>query len=747
MLLLAVAGIASAPLPHLLSAGGWTVEGSDSARAAELVADGFVGRGRSSITVVVHDQRYAAAQPEFSRRVSAVLREVASNRELETLSEVGYATSDPVMRSRYVGRDQRTAMQILGLGLDEDSARRVLPDVQKEFTHRYDVRGLEVSLVGTGPFWGEVNALSERGLAHAELLALPLILLVLVLVFRGVVAALVSVAVGVAAIVTTLALLAIVASRVELSLFVQNTATMLGLGVGIDYSMFVIARFKEELARGRSVDQALAATLRTSGGSVLFSGATIVAAMATLFLVPLNVISSIALGAMLVVAFAVLSSLLLLPVLLRILGPKIAMGRLRRPQRRTQPRGGDHRGAPPNRWQQVTETVMRRPVLFLGVGAAALLLMGMPAHGLATFTPDAQILPASSAVRQGYDRMRSQFGAGSTAPLTVVVTSEAPLLEGAGYAAVSRLIGEIESIDGVERVDSALPLLDGLAPGHVGAADDVLARLPEGARAAVGHYLSDDGRRVALDVMTNSSASDPATRRLLDDVRAAVLTTHDPDVQVFVGGETAEGVDSNAVIQNRMPWVAAVMLVVMYVLLMLTFRSLLLPLKAIMMNLLSVTATFGILVVVFQHGVGAGQLGLEGSTKVQNFVPVLLLTLLFSLSTDYEVFLLSRVREHYRSTGDNEASVAAGMSATAPLISGAALLMVVVFGAFAMVGMLPIKQLGFGMAFAILIDATVVRLILVPASMRLLGRLNWWMPRPFSVRPANHPLSTAHPDV
>lgn len=726
---LVVAAVISAPLPQLLSGGGWSVAGSDSAAVAAELQDGFVGRGASDITVVVHDRWYTDAQPGFDKRVRRVLADVRGDPALHAVSRVGYSTSAPSgdLRDRFIGKDGRTAIDVLGLDLDDGTARRILPEIQSQLSSRHADDGLDVSLVGTASYWGEVNHLSEKGLVHAELLTLPLVLLVLLRLFGGVVAALTALAVGVTAMLFSFAVLALVAAQHDLSLFVQNTATMLGLGVGIDYSLFVIARFKDELAAGRTVDEAIAASLRTSGETVLFSGVTILAAMSTLFLVPLGVISSVALGAIVVVAFSIVTSLLLLPVLLHLLGRRIHAGRVRLLPARA---GGAHRLPGAARWQRLADRVMARPLAFLGVGVVSLLALAAPAHSLTTFTPDISIVPASSPVRQGFDRLSDQFGVGTSAPLRVLVASDEPLSSPGVSQTVGGLATRIARLPSVDRVDSALTVLTAVSPDRPLAAVAPASRfrLPDDVRAVVDHSVSADGHRIVLDVVPTERASDLATRTLLGEVRRLAADVDGSGLSIRVGGETAEGVASNGVIQDRLPLVIGVMLAVIYGLLLLTFRSLLLPLKAIAMNLLSVGGTFGVLVLVFQMGVGTRLLGLEGASDVQNFVPVLLITLLFSLSTDYEVFLLNRVRELYRRTGDNPGSVAAAMASTGPVISGAALLMVVVFGSFALAGILPVKQLGFGMAVAITIDATVVRLVLVPATMRLLGAGNWWLP-------------------
>jgi RND superfamily putative drug exporter len=721
VVLLAVAGVVGAPLPSLLSGGGWNVPGSESDAVNIALRQGFVARGESNITVVVHDQWYSSNQPGFEKRAGRVIDEVAATKELDVTSRLGYASTSGEVRQEFVGQDGSTSIEVLGLGVDDGMARQFLPTLQHDLSAKYASDGLDVSLVGSASFWGEVNALSESGLAHAEMLTLPLILFVLIALYGGVVAALVSLSVGVTSIIGSFAVLSLVARQTELSLFVENTATMLGLGVGVDYSLFVISRFKEELARGRTVDEALAITMRTSGETVVFSGITIVAAMSTLFLVPLGVITSIALGAVIVVAFSIITSVLVLPVLLRILGPRINAGRIRLWRK------GSRDGV---RWDSIAERVMRYPLVFLGAALVLMVGVALPAKGLTTFTPDASIVPTSSPIRQGFDRMQAEFGAGSTSPVNVLVTSSTPLDTPEVSAAVVALEQRLSDLTSVDRVDSAVPALKGVSPAVPLAAlqPSVRAQLPEDVAALVGHYASGDGRRLVLDVVPTARAAEQSTRDLLEATQEAAASAGIPGATVQVGGETAEGVASNTLIADNLPRVIGVMLLVIYLLLLFTFRSVLLPLKAILMNLLSVGATFGILVLVFQHGFGSQLLGVEGAADIQNFIPILLLALLFSLSTDYEVFLLGRVREEFVKSGDNTQSVARGVAGTAPLISGAALLMVVVFGGFAFAGILPMKQLGFGMAVAIAIDATLVRLVIVPASMRLLGRWNWWMP-------------------
>ncbi|WP_052488884.1 MMPL family transporter [Streptomyces sp. 150FB] len=731
LLLLGVAGWQAASLPGLLSGGGWLVPGSGSAVAAARLTDGFEGRGATSLTLVIRDTRHRAGDPAFDTRVRGAAEAVLHDGDLKATGGYGYTTlTGERPRAAFLGEDRRTALVRVGSELDDGTARRLLPGIQDRLSRQYGPAGLQVSLVSQAALWGEVNHLSERGLIMAELVTLPLILLVLLLLFRSVAAALAALLVGVTSVVLALAVLTLVARRTELSVFVQNAATMLGLGVGVDYSLFMITRFRSELRAGEGTgfradsERALTRTLRTSGVTVVASGLTIVAAMSTLFLVDLDVIRSMALGAVVVVAFSVLTSVLLLPVLLRLLGPRIEWGRIGRRRPDTARTGGG--------WVTLTRTVMRRPALFLVVGVAAPAALALPALRLETFTPDARVVSADAAVRQGYDAVRDEFGVGGAAPLQVVVASRVPLEErsDADIAHLLRFHDAVGALPGVVRADSAVGTLSQADRERPFAALAARDRLPGDARATVDFFVSGDGRTALIEVVGDDTASSEAARALLTSVRAeaAAFTAGGAGWIVDVGGETAEGVDANKVIEDGLVPVIGTMLAVIYLLLLLTFRSVFLPLKAIAMNLLSVGATYGVLVLVFQDGLGSGLFGFDVDGHLTNFVPVLLVTLLFSLSTDYEVFLLSRVREDYVATGDDIGSVVRGMSATMPLISGAAVLMVAVFTAFAFTGILPIQQLGLGMAVAIALDATVIRLLIVPASMRLMSRVNWWLP-------------------
>lgn len=728
--LLVLAAVGALGLTRQLSGGGWYAPGSQSSNAIAATQAGFVGRGQTTITLVIRDERHTAADPEFATRGADAFAYVSALPGLHVASAYGWASSEDQLRAPFVGESGRTSVTTLGLDLPDGDARRELHGIQTMIDEHFAGQGLLVSLVGPASLWGEINVLSEHGLLRAELLALPLLLGIMLWIYRGWVAAGLSLLVAVTSVVWTLGVLSVLVRFVELSIFVQNAATMLGLGVAVDYSLFIISRFREQVEDGESARAALTSALRTSGHTVLASGATVVLAMSTLFLVDLPVIRSLALGAVVVVSVAMAVNLLVLPALLAVVDHRVA----RKPGRHR------HAAAGAKRWQRWAAVVMRRPAVALLAGVAVLGLLALPATQLSTFTPDARIVPTDATTRAGWDAVRSDFGQGAASPVNVVVELDHPLAADPAGRDVLALPQRLDSLPGTARVDSAMSLLAaaGVADPLSALGAQGRAALPPALASAVGHYLSSDGRTMVIEVVPDDTAASPPALTLVSEVRSQVEGLRKDGVRVFVGGESAEGVDSNRAIADGLPLVFLTMLVVIYVLLLLTFRSVFLPLKAIAMNVASVAATYGVLVLVFQHGLGARVLGFETSGQVTNFVPVLLLTLLFSLSTDYEVFLLSRVREEWLKTGDDRAAVARGLALTAPLISGAAVLMVAVFAAFALASVLPVQELGLGMAVAIVLDATLVRLVLVPASMRLMGRWNWWHPQLPLLRQRRH---------
>jgi putative drug exporter of the RND superfamily len=732
VVLLVVCGLYSTHLNSRLTGGGWTVPGSQEARAERAQNAGFIGRGSSNVMLLVHDDWFSAPSTEFDRRVADVTEQITADPRLQIRSHKGWSSLPSPQRDELLGRDARTTLTTLELGIDDGVAKRVLPEVEAELS-RFNAEGLRVNLVGQAAAFGATDKIGAVALTRVELILLPVVVVILLILYRSVVAALLSIVVSVSAIVIGMGVLTSLASVVELNVIVQSIATMVGFGVGVDYSLIMIRRFIDEvssLERGA----ALIKTMRTAGRTVVASGTTVAAALVTLLIVELPVVRAMAIAAIVVVVVAILICITVLPALLYLLGPRVMAWRVPwLPPTRERAR---------RRWGTVARITMARPVVALAITSAALLALTVPAFGLQTFSGDPTILPKSSSVRQGYELVEEQYGKGAIEPILVVIEADRAFSGLDEFAHVVKMTAGFSQLAHVARVASSVPVLQAAIPADPFAAlkPTNFQRLPADSRMIIDQFVSADRKTIAIDVFPNERSGDSDVKSLLGMVRTVAMSSIAPGWQVSVGGEAAVTSSAAKHVSYDTPVVIATMLAVIYLLLALTFRSLFLPCKAIALNLLSVGAAMGAVVLIFQHGFLADALGIASVGPILIFVPILLVVLLFSLSTDYEVFLLSRVRERYEQTGDNTESVVYGLTETAPVISGAALLMATICAAFVTVPLVSVQQMGLAMAIAIAIDATIVRLVMVPAAMRLMGRWNWWLPG----RLAPH-LDSIHP--
>jgi RND superfamily putative drug exporter len=538
------------------------------------------------------------------------------------------------------------------------------------------------------------------------------------------------------AIPSSVGLIGIVAKQTEMSIYVLNIATMLGLALAIDYSLFLTSRFREELARGRTVEQAVERAVGTAGKAVLFSGVAVAIGLSGLLWFKASGLSSIGLGGAIVVLASVFYSLTFLPALLGMIGPRVnslsVAGLLRRLGLRRDNPGVARR----SRWEQVALAVMRRPILVLVPVLALLLLVGSPFLGLKQGVPDATVYPAGVASRDAWVALQTEFHAGETTPIVILLdTKDAPTSEVA-IGGVLATAGRLAAIDGVDRVEGPFALMDPatgvpmtaaqVAQVYAAPAGSLPPELEAGVARLRETYIR--GNTVRLDAISPLKSSEPAGTAVISRVRTVQL---DPAVtRMQVGGAAALGEDFLLSQSERIPWAVGTTLLASAIILFLLFGSLAIPIKAVVMTLLSLTASFGALVWIFQEGNLHELLKFEplGYTIAGN--PIIMFGVLIGLSMDYEVLLLSRIQESYRRTGDNTAAVADGLARTAGVITGAALIMVTVFAAFALADTITIKSIGVGMALAVALDATIVRVLLVPATMRLLGSWNWWAPGP-----------------
>jgi len=553
----------------------------------------------------------------------------------------------------------------------------------------------ETYITGDATMEEEMMAIAETDMRTGEILGISVALVVLAVVFGAVAAALLPIALGIAAVVLALGTTALVGQAFNLSFMVTNMITMMGLAVGIDYSLFVVSRYREERSKGLNKLDAIAAAGSTASRAVLFSGFTVVLALCGLLLFPLSIFQSMGTGAILVVAAAVLACLTLLPAILSLLGDKVNALKVRIPLRRpstSRVQSASNSGF----WGRSAAMVMRRPLICLFVAGGLLLALAAPFLDMNKGFAGISTIPDGTRSKEGFLVLQQEFGYGQDMPATVVIDSTA----------------DAESLQlAIERLEASL------------ASDS--AFIPMGLQAHPDVNLSVFYTRLAGDPMSKES-TDAVVRLRNEYIPAAFQGV---DANVVVGGGTAEILDFNATTDTYTPIIFAFVLGLSFLLLTVAFRSVVVPVTSIIMNLLSVGAAYGLLVLVFQKGFGTGLLGFERVDSVETWLPLFLFSVLFGLSMDYHVFLLSRIRERFNQTGDNTEAVGFGLRSTGRLITGAALIMVAVFGGFAMGDMVVMQEMGFGLAVAVFMDATVVRSVLVPATMRLLGKWNWYLPR------------------
>ncbi len=552
--------------------------------------------------------------------------------------------------------------------------------------------GFEVLVSGQGSIGRTFTETSERDLQRGEGIGVPIALLILVAVFGAAVAAGIPLIIAIIAIVTALGVAFVVGQGFQLSFFVVNMITAIGLAVGIDYSLFIVQRFREERLRGFTIDEAVVRAGATANRAVLFSGGAVVIGLMGLLLVPSNIYQSLGLGAISVAVVAVLAALTLLPALLSVLGDRI--NALRIP---FLPRMSLHEGGGASAWSFILRMVMRQPVISLVVSAGLLIAATVPAFTLQSGMAGVSTLPPANEQRRAFEILQEDFSAGLGSPVEVVVDTP-----------------------------------DVSSPGVTVAITNLTALLE--ADSAFGGAMVSVNEAGELALVSALLTLDPASPEAHDAVRrvrnyyipAAFAAT---EANVLVTGPTAGEVDLIDAITLYTPIVFSVVLGLSFILLLLVFRSIVVPVKAIIMNLLSVGAAYGLLVLVFQHGIGNEWLGFQQTGTIEAWLPLFLFAVMFGLSMDYHVFLLSRIRERYGLTGSNRESVAFGVRSTGSIITGAALIMVAVFAGVALGDLVPLQQAGFGLGVAVIIDATIIRSVIVPASMAVLGSANWYLPR------------------
>ncbi|WP_183099815.1 MMPL family transporter [Nocardioides pelophilus] len=668
----AAAMFAGVGLEDELSAGGFEDPASESAQELEAERAAFGNQSIDVIAIFSSDD-LVVSDPDFQAEVEETLAAAPDDRV--TSFATFYETEDPAM----VSGDEHATLVYISLDGDsqndfQDSYRAIRPVLSDS--------DLDVDFAGPYAVYSDVNEHTKDDLLMAEIVSLPVVLLLSLIIFRSVTAALLPLLVGVVTVLGARAMIAGLNEITEVSIFAPNIITLIGLGLSIDYALFVVSRFREEIAlTPDDTRHALVRTMATAGRTVMFSALTVAAAMSSLLVFPQAFLKSIGYGGIAAVLVAMVAALTVLPATLALLGKRVDS--LRIPFLQRAAAVDSEHGA----WSRLANGVMRRPVL-VAVGVIVVLLaVASPFLGVKWGSVDYRVLPPDAAAHQAAERLNDEFGSErSTANV---------LLEGADEAEVTSYTEALDDVPGI--VDVRPVQAEG---------DTTLLRA-----AWEGNSQSEESQEIVRDLRAVPGPDGSAA---------------------LVGGLTADTVDLAASVKSNLPWMGLIVVTVMLVLLFLAFGSLVLPIKAVAMNFFSITASFGVVTWIFSDGHLENLLGFESSGFLDLTNPIVMLAVLFGLSMDYEVFLLSRVREQWDATGDNDVAVATGLQKTGRIITSAALLLGVVIGAFSLSGVVFMKMMGIGMLIALLVDATIVRALLVPATMKLLGRWNWWAPAPMA---------------
>jgi len=733
-----------------LVSGGINVPGSESNRGETVLADEFDRRPTRTAAAIFTTRKFKITDQQYRDAVEKSLGNI------QGVEGVGRILSfyNTGLR-RLVSEDEHTTYAVINLDGDEEEAKALVPTIRDELRRDLSADIEEAYIIGFPAVSYDISQGSAEDLHHAELSSLPLTLFLLLLVFGTIVASGLPVMLGAAAVVTALGILYLVAQRMETSIFAMNTASMIGLGLGIDFSLLMVSRFREELARGRTPHRATVRTVETAGKSIVFSGLTVMAGLSVMLLYDLVLVRSIALGMLLVAGLAVLGAVTLLPALMCLFGRQVNSFNLipgRKP--------GVPQQAGTGKWHAWSLLVMRYPWLFLILSVGLLSAMSWPAKDMnAIGAGGPQGVGHEAESYKGFEVLSRAFPIGEVAPISIIVrTNKADgAFDPANREGIFKLTKDLEADPRIARVESIANLNPTLT------IDEFKAITPEqliGAdprqRGFIAQYLNIDRARDTYHISVISKFAEvaPETTDLVNDIRTRFFPAIRElrDSEMLVTGQTALTLDYRDELFGQFPVLVGMVLLVTYFVLLLFFHSLILPLKAILMNLIGISASYGFLVMVFEWGILDSILGFEHLGRLTMFPPIILFSILFGLSTDYEVFLLSRVKEIYekekhkldqqfgpnavhdaaynrRLDEINEHSVAEGLERTAGIITAAGLIMIVVFGAFSLGHVLVVKELGVGLAMAVLLDSTIIRVIMVPVSMKLMGHLNWWMPK------------------
>jgi uncharacterized membrane protein YdfJ with MMPL/SSD domain len=702
---------------NFLKSGGFTDPSSESSKA-QVLLDTRLGGASPDVIVLMSSDTLKASDAGFASAARALLTTLQARPEVRSVSSY-YSTQS----AQFISRDGHETFAVVQLAAQDESTREqdfktIQPLITSPTLHITTGGNVAVNVA--------MNKQVGADLERAETITFPIVALLLLIVFGGLVAASLPLVIGGVAILGAFAILHVIASITDVSIFAVNVVTILALGLAIDYSLFVITRFREELAsNGGDTRGALERTMSTAGRTILFSGLTVSTSLLGLLLFPQVFLRSMGEGAIAATLVALLASLTLLPTLLALLGKRVnalSLQRLLRRGRATERERSANEAS--GFWYRLSETVMRRPIPVALAVLVILVTLGLPFLRVSFSTPDVKILPANQDARIVSERLSGDFAQQGNAQLVIVVATQGQVLSPANLAHLDSYVRSISQVPGVKSAESLVSVNPSLTLADY---QQIYAHPAANLRfAALAGQLA-NGNLTKVVVALRPADQTAGAERIVRQVRAISTPS---GMTALVDGVTPAKIDLLASLGANLPHALLIIAVAVFLLLFLMTGSLVVPLKAVLLNILSLSATFGGLVWIFQDGHLQNLLNFQSSGTIDATQPILIFAIAFGLSMDYEVFLLSRIKERFDELGDNRAAVSSGMQRTGRLITSAAMLLAVVVGAFASSKIIFIQEIGLGLAIAVIIDATLVRMLLVPATMRLLGRWNWWAPAP-----------------
>ena len=710
-----------AKIGSVLTGGGYSLKGSESIRAGDTI-QATLHEPPSTVLVVFHSSATPVSDSAYQAEVTAFVSRAQSFPHVAQVQPAG------------ISADQLTTYYAVNFDTNEDATQHQMAAFEQLVPHGAASGPAAAYVTGSPAVYNTFTQITQQDTKSAETAALPIALVVLLFVFGAFLAALLPLALALFAVPTALAIIYFIALHTTTSVFVENIASIIGLGISIDYSLFMTRRFRDELGQGRTTQDAVGWTVATAGEAILFSGLTVMIGFCGLLLIGVPFMTSFGIGGAVVVACSVLAALTLLPALLGVLGHRINALRMPFVGRMMAPRANEGAGRS-GFWARWARGVTSHPVIIAIAVSVVLLVMATPIFQINIGTPTSSALPAGTEARVGLDLLTANFPAASDNPVYIVAQTPdgSSMLTADNVARVDSLtawlaqqpdVTNVSSITRPPRNPSATapaptePQLEQLYSSGAYQQEPGLAQLV--ARTTSGGVT-------LITVATDAPVDSAHGKALIDGLRRN-HTAAAQGLTVLVGGTQALSLDFNRYLYGNFPKSIAFVLVSTFFLLLLLFRSVVIPLKAIVMNVLSVCASYGVLIFIFQWGHFSNLLGFTSDGYLDSTIPILLFCILFGLSMDYEVFLLSRIREEWLRTGRNRYAVETGLEKTGGVITNAALLFVIVTGAFTFTRVTSTKEIGLGMTVAVLVDATIIRSLLVPATMRLLGRWNWWLP-------------------